>query len=73
MKTNLLLFAAAISFFALTSSCNKNKCSECHYDDINGNEVEMREFCGDELENLEAVGSYTDSTGYTGVVHCEGH
>ena len=72
MKTNLLLFAAAISFVALTSSCKKDKCSECHYDDINDNEVEMGEFCGDALEDLEALGSYTDSTG-TYVVNCEGH
>ena len=41
-------------------------------DDINDNEVEMGEFCGDALEDLETLGSYTDSTG-TYVVHCEGH
>ena len=71
MKTNLLLFAAAISFVALTSSCNKDKCSECHYDK-SGLEVEMGEFCGDALEDLETLGSFTDTSG-TYVVHCEGH
>lgn len=71
MKTNLLLFAAAISFVALTSSCKKNQCSECHYDK-GGLEVEMGEFCGDTLEDLETLGSFTDTTG-TYVVHCEGH
>ena len=44
MKTNLLLFAAAISFVALTSSCKKNQCSECHYDK-GGIEVALGEFC----------------------------
>ena len=71
MKTNLLLFAAAISFVALTSSCKKDKCSECHYDK-GGLEVEMGEFCGDALEDLETLGSFTDTSG-TYVVHCEGH
>ena len=71
MKTNLLLFVAAISFVALTSSCKKNQCSECHYDK-GGIEVEMGEFCGDALEDLEALGSFTDTTG-TYIVHCEGH
>lgn len=71
MKTNLFLITAAISFVALTSSCKKNQCSECHYDKA-GEEVEMGEFCGDALEDLEALGSFTDTTG-TYVVHCEGH
>lgn len=71
MKTKLFLITASISFIVLTISCKKNKCSECHYDKA-GVEVEMGEFCGDALEDLEALGSFTDSTG-TYVVHCEGH
>lgn len=71
MKTKLFLITASISFIVLTTSCKKKRCSECHYDKA-GVEVEMGEFCGDALEDLEELGSFTDATG-TYVVHCEGH
>jgi hypothetical protein len=57
----------AISLIFVTS-CNKNSCHECHFDDASGNEIPLGEKCGDELETLEANG-YTDTTGNY-VVHC---
>ena len=76
MKTkNTVKFGIALAFvgFALVG-CNKNKCAECHYDDTsNGSvvEVEMGEYCGDDLEEVEANG-YSDGTN-TYVVHCGEH
>ena len=64
----ILIGAVAVLGF---SACNKNKCHECHYDD-NGAEVELGEYCGDDLENLEASG-YTDSAGTVHTVHCHEH
>ena len=71
MKKVVLLSALALSFLVTTSSCSKNKCHDCHYDKA-GSTVEMGEYCGEALENLETTGSYTDTTG-TYVVHCHGH
>ena len=60
-----LVFVSAIGMFILPSC---KKCSECHYDGPSG-EVEMGEFCDDELEDLESAG--TTSVGdSTYVVHC---
>ena len=71
MKKVILFSALAFSFLVTTSSCSKNKCHDCHYDKA-GAEIEMGEYCGDDLKQLEALGTYTDSTGiYT--VHCEEH
>jgi hypothetical protein len=50
-------------------SCKK-KCHECHYD-LNGAEVEIGEYCGDELEALEAAGFAVGDTTYE--VHCHEH
>jgi len=50
------------------SSCNK--CHECHYDGPSG-EVEIGEYCDDELKNLEDNGYTLDDTVYT--VHCNEH
>lgn len=61
-KTILALGLLAISF----NSCKK--CHECHYDDANDQAVELGEFCGDELEALEANGHTIGETTY--VVHC---
>jgi len=69
MKKTLLI-AAAVGF--LSASCGKNKCAECHYDGPAG-EVEMGAFCGDELHDLEELGTYTDSLENTYVVHCGEH
>ncbi|MEY2651484.1 MAG: hypothetical protein RLZZ321_576 [Bacteroidota bacterium] len=59
-------------FVVLMTSCAKNKCADCHYDAPAG-EIEMGTYCGDELKNLEALGTYTDSLGNTFVVHCGEH
>ncbi|MFM6947120.1 MAG: hypothetical protein ACKOWW_08265 [Flavobacteriales bacterium] len=65
-----------ISIFVLIllvlTACNKNKCAECHYDAPAG-EVEMGVYCGDSLQNLEELGTYTDSLGNSFVVHCGEH
>ncbi|MFP5470837.1 MAG: hypothetical protein ACLGGV_04515 [Bacteroidia bacterium] len=63
------MFVASASF----TSCKKEECAECHYDDANGAEVEMGEKCGEELEKLESEGKTTVG-GVDYVVHCgEGH
>ncbi|MEY4973542.1 MAG: hypothetical protein RLZZ55_329 [Bacteroidota bacterium] len=59
-------------FVVLMTSCAKNKCADCHYDAPAG-EIEMGTYCEDELKNLEALGTYTDSLGNTFVVHCGEH
>ncbi len=62
-------FIAAAVLAVSFVSCNK--CHDCHYD-LNGTEVEIGEFCGDELEDVEANGyALNDSTVVT--VHCEEH
>lgn len=69
MKKTILSFSL---FVVLMTSCAKNKCADCHYDAPAG-EIEMGTYCGDELKNLEALGTYTDSLGNTYVVHCGEH
>jgi len=68
-KVTFLLGAIVVFGF---SACNKNKCHECHYDGSGGAEVELGEYCGDDLEQLEANG-YVDSTGTVHTVHCHEH
>ena len=67
MKKTAILFGA-VAVFGF-SACNK--CHECHYD-LNGSEVELGEYCGDDLEALEANGYVdpNDSTGTVRTVHC---
>jgi hypothetical protein len=63
----------SVSILGLLSvSCAKNKCAECHYDAPSG-EIELGTYCGDDLKNLEDLGTYTDSLGTTYVVHCGEH
>jgi len=62
---NVVLIASAVLFF---QSCEK--CSECHYD-FNETEVEMGEYCGEDLENIEKSGFDLDGTNYE--VHCNEH
>ncbi len=60
------------SVFATTllfASCAK-KCHECHYD-MNGAEIEIGEYCGDELEAIEANGYAMGDTIHE--VHCHEH
>ena len=64
MKKLAIIFGA-LSIFGFTAC---NKCHECHYD-LNGTEVELGEFCGDDLTDIEATG-FVDTAGNTHVVHC---
>ena len=66
-KIGLALALVGFSFVG----CKKNQCAECHYDGPNGAEVEMGEYCGDDLEDIEASG-YSDGT-TTYEVHCGEH
>ena len=68
MKKVAILFGA-VALFGL-SSCDK--CHECHYDTPAG-EVELEgEYCGEDLEELEANGYVIpgDTTGTVYTVHC---
>ena len=67
MKKIAIIFSA-VALFGFTSC---NKCHECHAD-VNGAEVELGEYCGDEAEALENSGYVdpSDSTGTVYVVHC---
>ncbi len=67
MKNKFLVFAVVVSVCAV--SCKK-KCHECHYD-LNGATVDIGEYCGDELEAIEASGYEANGTTYE--VHCEEH
>ena len=69
MKTKSILVITALSL--LSVACKKNQCANCHYDGPGGAEVEMGEYCGDELEDIEVAG-YSDGT-TTYVVHCGEH
>ncbi len=66
-----LIFSVSI-LGLLSVSCAKKKCAECHYDAPSG-EIELGTYCGDELKNLEDLGTYTDSLGVTYEVHCGEH
>ena len=67
MKKIAILFSAV----ALIGFTTCNKCHECHAD-VNGAEVELGEYCGDEAEDLENSGYVVagDTTGTVHVVHC---
>ena len=69
MKTiKLSVLLTAIVTMASLASCKK--CMECHYEK-NGQDLELGEYCGDDIEELEKNG-YTDADG-THPVHCGGH
>lgn len=67
MKKRLFLSVLVVAGLSLTSC---KKCSECHYDSPNG-EVELGEFCGDELEDLESSGYTVNGENYE--IHCHEH
>lgn len=72
MRKFMQLSGALLVVSSLTlNSCGKNKCHECHYD-LNGQEVDLGEYCGDDLKSMEANG-YTDSLGVLHEVHCHKH
>ncbi len=70
MKTrNYVIALAAVALVGM-ASCKKNQCKECHYEK-NGAEVEMGEYCGDDITDLEANGTIVNDTVYE--VHCGEH
>jgi len=64
-------FAAIAVLFLAVTSCKKEECHECHYEDMDGQEVELGEKCDDALEQLEASGYAVNGTTYD--VHCHEH
>lgn len=74
MKKNLVaIMLVAFAFGMSFTSCKKKEqCAECHYDDANGDEIEMGKYCGDELEKIESEGKTTVG-GVEYVVHCGEH
>ena len=62
--------ALLASGVALIGFMSCNKCEDCHYD-MDGQEVEIGEICGDELEDAEANGYAVGDTVVT--IHCEEH
>lgn len=67
-RVSLILLGLSV---VVITSCKKNNCHECHYEDDAGQEVELGEKCGDELEDLEANGITVDGTKRE--VHCHEH
>ena len=89
-RTNYLFIAFAITSMAFMTSCSKDSdCHECHiaYMKANGQEVEVEigEFCGSALEEVEApgythtlaedviVGTDTVPAATYDEIHCEEH
>lgn len=67
MKSKLMLSGLMMLGVAL-SSCKK--CAECHYDTSNGN-IEIGEYCGDDLKEIEKSGF--EVNGEVFEVHCHDH
>lgn len=67
----MLIIAAGIVVMSTLTSCKKDECHECHYDDANGIEVELGEKCNEELHQLEENGYELNGAVYT--VHCHEH
>lgn len=68
MKTTII--ATLTIGLIVLSACKK--CAECHYDSPNG-EVEIGEYCKDDLEAVEANGHYDSTNDTTYEVHCSEH
>ncbi len=68
-KNNLIIIGISVLTLAFTA-CKKEECHECHYEK-NGQEVELGEKCGDDLEAIEASGYNDGGTVYD--VHCHEH
>ncbi len=69
MKKLAIIFAA-VSVFGFTA-CNKSTCHECHYD-LNGAEVELGEYCDDDLTQIEQM-DIQINWNYTYSSLCEEH
>lgn len=71
MKKGRLILLGLTTIVALgMTSCKK--CSECHYDKA-GAEIELGEYCDEDLENLEANGYHDHDADTTYEVHCHEH
>ena len=71
MKSKVVLAASIFSFAFFMTSCDKEECHECHYEDAYDQEVELGEKCGEELEEVEKNGVTVDGESYE--VHCHEH
>lgn len=71
MKKVVFLTSVLLTSVLVLSSCKKEECHECHYEDASGAKVEIGEKCGSELENAEASGVNVNGTNYE--VHCHDH
>lgn len=69
-KVKFTLIALTVITALGFSSCKK--CSECHYDK-DGAEVEIGEYCDDDLEAIEANGYHYHEEDTTYEAHCHGH
>lgn len=69
MKKRVITITATAFVIIAMASCKK--CRDCHYYE-NGSEVEIGEFCDDDLEEVEANG-YVLNDSTTVSVHCEEH
>lgn len=65
---NKILVVGLLATMSVLTSCKK--CAECHYDTPNGI-VEIGEYCGNELEDIEKSGY--NAEGKTYEVHCHDH
>lgn len=68
-KSKLMIVGMGVVALAFTA-CKKEECHECHYDK-DGQEIELGEKCGDDLEAIEASGYNDGGTVYE--VHCHEH
>ncbi len=67
MKSKLIFSGLLVIGMAFTSC---EKCAECHYDGPNG-QVEIGEYCGDDLKDIETSGKTVGGVNYE--VHCHEH
>jgi hypothetical protein len=65
-------FALPFVAFAALSLTSCKKCEECHYDDADGKEVDLGEYCGDDLKEIEKNGNI-EINGVMYDVHCAEH
>jgi len=88
MKKTILILGGALLFGFVSSCSKKDECHECHiaYFPTGGGdeiEVEIGEFCGSALEDVESNGYNLDDSivqrpdtipvGHYDEVHCEEH
>ena len=70
-KVTSFIMMASIAGLTVLSACKKEECHECHYEGDDGKEVEIGEYCDEDLEKMEKDGYTKDGKTYE--VHCEDH